>query len=149
MPKQDGEHRVCAACRVPKLWPGLLRVLRCDAVLCRAALRWKSPHVTWRLLVPPLQAISKSLGAYFIDAAGIRAEVPCDFSNFGTVLTVGHMILPLLAMPLTFFMIPNARLTDNLSQVSFWTGGKRNQTSHTKHKQSNGSPLPVVFLPFL
>lgn len=54
-----------------------------------------------------------------IQAAGIRAEVPCDFSNFGIILTVGHMILPLLAMPLTFIMIPNAKLTDDLTKVNF------------------------------
>jgi folate/biopterin transporter len=43
-----------------------------------------------------------------------RGKGTCDFSNVPMLLLVGHILLPLLVIPLSFLLLPNARICDNL-----------------------------------
>lgn len=61
-------------------------------------------------------AVASSLGALAINVAGIATPPRgrCDFTNLPLLLTVGHVVLPLLTIPLTWVLIPHARMTDDL-----------------------------------
>ncbi|RNE96027.1 folate/pteridine transporter, partial [Trypanosoma rangeli] len=41
-------------------------------------------------------------------------KVGCDFTNVPYLLIVGHMLCPLINIPLTFLLIPSARICDNI-----------------------------------
>eukprot|EP00123_Amoebidium_parasiticum_P021852 comp7493_c0_seq1/m.3156 comp7493_c0_seq1/g.3156 ORF comp7493_c0_seq1/g.3156 comp7493_c0_seq1/m.3156 type:complete len:624 (-) comp7493_c0_seq1:377-2248(-) len=58
--------------------------------------------------------VSRSVGVYMIEAFGIKTTVPCNFDNLTYLVVVCHMLLPLLHIPLTFILIPKARLTDRI-----------------------------------
>lgn len=71
-------------------------------------------------------SVSGVLGALMAEAVGIdssgaarnrEGEEPllqgsCDFSGLAGAVVVSHMILPLLVLPLTSFMVPDARMDD-------------------------------------
>lgn len=63
-------------------------------------------------------AVASSLGALAMDVAGIRTPGPgggvCNFDRLPLLIAVGHVGLPLLVLPLTFVLIPSARMTDDL-----------------------------------
>ncbi len=44
----------------------------------------------------------------------MKTTYPCDFSNLNTLVLVCHCLLPLINVPLTFILIPNKCMTDNL-----------------------------------
>jgi len=62
------------------------------------------------------QSIAQSLGLALSDILGIRAVEggPCTFDNLPLAIGISHIILPLLVVPLTFILIPDARTTDNI-----------------------------------
>ena len=64
--------------------------------------------------------VSSTSGRVLATAVGISARTcgPCDFDGLAFVVVLCHMILPLLSIPLTFIMIPDAKLSDNLLQKS-------------------------------
>eukprot|EP00168_Porphyra_purpurea_P015110 TRINITY_DN4528_c0_g1_i1.p2 TRINITY_DN4528_c0_g1~~TRINITY_DN4528_c0_g1_i1.p2 ORF type:complete len:165 (-),score=73.77 TRINITY_DN4528_c0_g1_i1:259-708(-) len=70
-------------------------------------------------------AVASSIGALAIDQFDIQtpADGPCDFSNMTWLIIVSHVILPLLTVPLTFLLIPNARMTDDLLGVAAGSDG--------------------------
>ncbi|GAB0489064.1 hypothetical protein MMPV_000280 [Pyropia vietnamensis] len=61
-------------------------------------------------------AVASSLGSLAIDVAGIKTPPRgrCDFDNLPLLLVVGHVVLPLLTIPLTWVLIPDARMTDDV-----------------------------------
>ncbi len=38
----------------------------------------------------------------------------CEFSNLPWLIVVCHMVLPIVAIPLTFVLVPDIRLSDNI-----------------------------------
>ena len=54
--------------------------------------------------------------------AGMKTEEKngegCNFDNLSTLVAVCHCLLPLLAIPLTFLLIPNKLMTDKIVEVS-------------------------------
>merc|ERR1740117_2879218 len=62
------------------------------------------------------QSIAQSLGLALSDILGIHAVEggPCNFDNLPWAIGISHIILPLLVIPFTFILIPDARTTDNL-----------------------------------
>lgn len=44
--------------------------------------------------------------------AGVKTEAPCNFDNLGWLVGISHCLLPLLAIPLTFILIPNKLMTE-------------------------------------
>lgn len=58
--------------------------------------------------------VSRALGVALIKGFGIRTTVPCDFTRLPQLLLLTHVALPLLTVPLVWFLIPDARMTDNL-----------------------------------
>ena len=64
-------------------------------------------------------AIAASLGTAATTAAGVvavPAEDDCDFANLPLLILVCHVAVPLLLLPLTFILVPNARMTDSLQR---------------------------------
>jgi hypothetical protein len=66
------------------------------------------------------QGIARSLGLFLISYYGVKTPAvatvadPCDFGGLASLVTVSHMLFPLITIPLTFCLIPNALLTDDL-----------------------------------
>jgi len=57
--------------------------------------------------------VSSQVGVFVTKAVGIKTtDGECNFDNFATLVLVAHCLLPLLAIPLTFVLIPDKRMTD-------------------------------------
>jgi len=64
------------------------------------------------------QAVSQSIGIYTQAAFNVRlSDTECTYDNLTKVVLFSHFFLPLLAIPLTFLLIPNARLDDDLLAI--------------------------------
>ncbi|GAB0497914.1 hypothetical protein MMPV_009251 [Pyropia vietnamensis] len=63
-------------------------------------------------------AVASAMGSLAMDVAGIHTPGPgggrCNFDRLPLLIAIGHVGLPLLVLPLTFWLIPNARMTDDL-----------------------------------
>ncbi|CEM16026.1 unnamed protein product [Vitrella brassicaformis CCMP3155] len=63
--------------------------------------------------------VSRAVGVYVINQAGIKTTPPgCDFSALPLLVVICHMALPLIAIPLTFVLIPNKYFHDPLVDVA-------------------------------
>lgn len=62
------------------------------------------------------RSVGSSLGVLALDIAGIKTpkEGACNFDNLPLLLVISHVVLPLLTVPLTFVLIPKAKMTDDL-----------------------------------
>eukprot|EP00921_Rhytidocystis_pertsovi_P014956 GHVQ01023976.1.p1 GENE.GHVQ01023976.1~~GHVQ01023976.1.p1 ORF type:complete len:553 (+),score=51.39 GHVQ01023976.1:717-2375(+) len=58
---------------------------------------------------------SKILGVVAMSVAGIKSQPPCDFSSLPWLLVWCHGVLPLLCIPLTFVLIPDAYMSEPLA----------------------------------
>eukprot|EP00759_Apiculatamorpha_spiralis_P039404 PhF_6_TR38177/c0_g1_i1/m.57071 len=71
------------------------------------------------------QNVSRSIGGVLIEAFGIKTTAPCDFSNLPLLLLVGHVLIPLLSIPLAFVLIPSNKMTDTMAEyVQGFSSGK-------------------------
>ncbi|CCW71399.1 unnamed protein product [Phytomonas sp. Hart1] len=60
------------------------------------------------------QATSTSIGAILMEYVWpIKSNPPCDFTNAVKLVIVGHILLPLLIIPLTL-LLPNVRVSDDI-----------------------------------
>jgi len=62
-------------------------------------------------------AVASSVGSLAIDRFGIRTPADgtaCTFDNLGWLIFFCHVCLPLLTVPLTFVLVPAAKMTDDL-----------------------------------
>ena len=60
-------------------------------------------------------ALSSSFGVFAMQWAGIKTDVEngdCDFTNLSSLIVVCGMLLPLLAIPMTYVLIPDMDLSD-------------------------------------
>ena len=65
------------------------------------------------------QQVSRTIGVVLISSRkyGVRTDMDggeCDFDNLPRLIAVCHMLLPLITVPLTFVLIPRARLDERL-----------------------------------
>jgi len=67
--------------------------------------------------------VSSQIGIYATQAAGIKSTVPCNFDQLNTLVGVCHCLLPLLAVPLTFILIPDKKMTDSFVTSEDELGG--------------------------
>jgi len=58
------------------------------------------------------------VGIYAVRVAGVKTTGVCDFSNLNWLVLVCHCLLPLIAVPLTFILIPDALMTDTILDPS-------------------------------
>eukprot|EP00283_Hemiselmis_rufescens_P025926 CAMPEP_0173441318 /NCGR_PEP_ID=MMETSP1357-20121228/23893_1 /TAXON_ID=77926 /ORGANISM="Hemiselmis rufescens, Strain PCC563" /LENGTH=550 /DNA_ID=CAMNT_0014406887 /DNA_START=22 /DNA_END=1670 /DNA_ORIENTATION=+ len=58
--------------------------------------------------------VSSQIGIYATQYANIQTDAPCNFDNLTTLVAVCHCLLPLLAVPLTFILIPDKLMTDTI-----------------------------------
>ncbi len=79
------------------------------------------------------QQVSRSIGLYLIESFGVKAsrDGPCDFSKLTYLLLVCHFAIPLIGIPLSFLLLPNKRLSQDLL-------GKDSDHAHAQ----NASPAP-------
>eukprot|EP00298_Acanthocystis_sp_HF-20_P017496 c21763_g2_i1.p1 GENE.c21763_g2_i1~~c21763_g2_i1.p1 ORF type:complete len:538 (-),score=185.87 c21763_g2_i1:76-1689(-) len=60
------------------------------------------------------QSVSMSLGNIVISGFGVKTEVPCNWDGLAGAIGVSHMVLPLICIPLTFILLPKAKMTDKI-----------------------------------
>ena len=66
------------------------------------------------------QGIARSMGLFGIAWFGVKTPAeptladPCNFEGLSSLVMMSHMLFPLVTIPLTFCLIPNALLTDDL-----------------------------------
>jgi folate/biopterin transporter len=61
------------------------------------------------------QSTSRSIGYMAVDWMGIvTANTNCDFSNLPMLIFIGHMLLPLMIIPLSVFLVPNTSMKDDM-----------------------------------
>ncbi len=62
--------------------------------------------------------VSSQLGVYASQFAGIKTTEKdgekCNFDNLNMLVFVCHIALPVIAIPLTFILIPNKCMTDRI-----------------------------------
>lgn len=59
-------------------------------------------------------SVSRTLGVALLDFLKIKTKEPCNFDGLPNAILIAHVLLPALAFPLVFFLIPNVMMTDNL-----------------------------------
>ncbi|KNC82139.1 hypothetical protein SARC_05559 [Sphaeroforma arctica JP610] len=60
--------------------------------------------------------VSSSIGVAMMNYFDIRTQIPCDFTHLTTLIVISHMVLPLMCIPLTFVLLPDAYMTDTLNE---------------------------------
>lgn len=63
------------------------------------------------------QSISVSLGLALSSGLGVEADTEtnvCNFEKLPQLVVISHIVLPLCVIPLTFFLIPDLRMTDSI-----------------------------------
>eukprot|EP01063_Lacrimia_lanifica_P008471 TRINITY_DN1550_c0_g2_i1.p1 TRINITY_DN1550_c0_g2~~TRINITY_DN1550_c0_g2_i1.p1 ORF type:complete len:600 (+),score=203.07 TRINITY_DN1550_c0_g2_i1:115-1914(+) len=61
--------------------------------------------------------VSRYSGAYLTERLGVHADLDtgvCNWDNLPTLIVVSHCVLPLITTPLTFWLLPDAKLTDDV-----------------------------------
>ncbi|KPI87623.1 putative folate/biopterin transporter [Leptomonas seymouri] len=60
-------------------------------------------------------SVSSTVGSLLMEFVWpITTSPPCDFSNVPMLLLVGHILVPLLIVPLSFVLVPAARICDDI-----------------------------------
>ncbi|CBZ23510.1 putative pteridine transporter [Leishmania mexicana MHOM/GT/2001/U1103] len=70
----------------------------------------------------------------------ITTKGTCDFSNVPMLLLVGHVLLPMLIVPLSFVLVPAARICDDID-VNGNTINQKAQSLHRKQRREAGEPI--------
>ena len=66
------------------------------------------------------QQVSRALGLVVTETYGVGEDAgdgSCDFSRLSWLVVAGHMVLPLVMVPLTFLLIPDAAQTEDLQHL--------------------------------
>eukprot|EP00053_Salpingoeca_punica_P018716 m.184662 g.184662 ORF g.184662 m.184662 type:complete len:708 (-) comp17489_c0_seq6:1685-3808(-) len=92
------------------------------------------------------QGIARSIGLYMIELLDVQTTVPCNFSNLPLLITLCHIALPLLTVPLTFWLIPKAGLSDKIiddgSSPLAGAAGAQNGSGSGSNAAVNGGASP-------
>lgn len=61
------------------------------------------------------QSTSRSIGYMAVDWIGIETTTtPCNFSNLPWLIAIGHMLMPLMVIPLSIALVPNTTMKDDV-----------------------------------
>ena len=60
------------------------------------------------------QAVSRGVGAFMIKGFGVQTEGECNFEGYSMMLLVCQFLLPLLSIPFTWLLLPNAKADQSL-----------------------------------
>ena len=98
------------------------------------------------------QQVARTGGVFAMDALELQPEPAegsggggCDFSALPALLLVSHTLLPLLTVPLTWVLIPDANMRDNLpgidggSAAGSEAGGDGSESSEAEEEAAGGS----------
>lgn len=91
--------------------------------------------------------LSRTIGVAALGWFQIRAELDednfpgetCDFKNLSWLLFAAHFVCPLLAVPLTFILIPDANMKDDLEPESY-----AKPSDEPKNKTDGGSTYTEI-----
>jgi hypothetical protein len=76
------------------------------------------------------QQVARTIGVALMAAFDIRTEPPCQWEGLAEMTALAHIVLPLVLVPLTFVLIPEASITDNLLEGD--TEAERTAADHGK-----------------
>lgn len=83
------------------------------------------------------ETMATSIGSLIMEYAwGIVTTPPCDFSNVPMLLLVGHILAPILIIPLSL-LLPAARVCDDINVDG--EAAKREAKKYISHDDSDGS----------
>lgn len=86
------------------------------------------------------QQLAKSAGVYMMSSFGIRTEgSDCNFEGLTTMLFVGHMLVPALLIPITFFMVPDIRLNESMDDGGGGRGAEDEQDDEAERGDESES----------
>lgn len=60
------------------------------------------------------QNVSQSIGLFMTSLLGIKATGECNFDNLNLLVFLSHFVLPFFTIPLTFVLIPKAKISGTL-----------------------------------
>jgi folate/biopterin transporter len=63
------------------------------------------------------QVSSRTLGYMVSEWLEIRTVVPCDFTNLPALITIGHVLTPLLVLPLSVLLLPPTKMTEAMANL--------------------------------
>lgn len=78
--------------------------------------------------------LGQSLGYALMNGLNIQTVYPCDFSNLTALVIIARLVLPLLAIPLVFYLIPTAQLTDDIVEAPAWATTTDGETESTTRR---------------
>ena len=86
------------------------------------------------------QQVSRTIGVALISMFDIQTEAPCKWEGLPELIALAHIILPLILVPLTFVLIPEAKITDNLLEDP--PGGSGGEGSGDEDARRKDSDVP-------
>mmetsp|Transcript_39634 Transcript_39634/g.93661 ORF Transcript_39634/g.93661 Transcript_39634/m.93661 type:complete len:157 (-) Transcript_39634:29-499(-) len=60
------------------------------------------------------QQVARAAGVSLIGAFGVVTEAPCNWEGLPGLIAMTHIVTPLVLIPLTFLLIPDARISDDI-----------------------------------
>lgn len=84
-------------------------------------------------------SMSSILGSLLMEFVWpVATQVPCDFSNVQWLVLVGHILLPMIIVPLSFLLIPSARVCDDIDEFG---NAVRKETSAEPRRDNASEPI--------
>lgn len=74
--------------------------------------------------------IARCLGVALIELLQIKTDT-CQFQQLPLAIFIAHILLPLTVVPLVFFLIPDANMTDNLIEEDGQDGDQNGTLDNT------------------
>ncbi|KPA75928.1 putative folate/biopterin transporter [Leptomonas pyrrhocoris] len=61
------------------------------------------------------QTMSNAIGSLLVEFRfPFKSKVPCDFHNVRWLIIIGHLLMPLAIVPLSFLLLPRVRICDDI-----------------------------------
>ncbi|EKX44907.1 hypothetical protein GUITHDRAFT_109326 [Guillardia theta CCMP2712] len=89
------------------------------------------------------QQVSRTVGVFFITIFNIRTDAPCSWDGLSLLIAVAHIFLPLLLVPLTFYLIPDLKITDDLLGGTGAPQEEEEESDRREREMSNVSDLSI------
>ena len=64
------------------------------------------------------QNLSRSLGVVIAEWLNVKTSPPCNTDNLYLFVMIGHMVAPLLILPLSVFLVPNTLMQEVLPEIA-------------------------------
>lgn len=81
-----------------------------------------------------------------IQYQNIQTVEPCNFDGLPGAILVGNILVPMLAFPMVFWLIPNAKMTDDIVHIIDYP---ENGTEGNVDGTGAGTPAPSDETPLI